>query len=474
MSVDAAALAAIDAATRELHLPGIREHAGRLATQAQRTTATYLGFLTDTLSVEVDDRAERRRTRRIHEARFPRLKRLADFNLDVAPTINPAAIATLAAGGYLDAGDPFVLLGDSGTGNPSAHRARHRRVRTGTPGPLRHLRPVGRELVETADERRLARYGRLDLLRVDELGYVQLDSRDAELLFQVFTEREEKSSIRRWRPPPMRAWSGRPAPASPQQRGAHARSGPTQPGRGTPGERRRCRAIARRAPRRRCAAPAPRDDAAPMDRLNPLYIPRNDLDEEALAAATAGELSAYERLLDMATQPYVARAGLETYMVPAPSGASRHVHTAVMSPPPGRGEAPIAASRFSLTADGVDLASFSELVALSSEVWPGDVAARLMRKRQGATRPPTVTLRRELTTDTNLSRWHEAAARGLSQARKDVMLLVHATDGSAVARYRLERAWPAQLDFGATRSGAGVDISETVTLARTRLSRVTT
>jgi hypothetical protein len=114
---DTAALAAIEVATRELHLPGIRDHAGRLAAQAQRTKATYLGFLADILGVELDDRAERRRTRRIHEARFPRLKRLADFNFDAAaPTINPATIATLAAGGYLDAGDPVVLLGEVGRG----------------------------------------------------------------------------------------------------------------------------------------------------------------------------------------------------------------------------------------------------------------------------------------------------------------------------------------------------------------------
>src|SRR5271154_3320813 len=55
------------------------------------------------------------------------------------------------------------------------------------------------ELVEAADERRLgrivARYGRLDLLLLDELGYVQLDTRGAELLFQILTEREEKSSV---------------------------------------------------------------------------------------------------------------------------------------------------------------------------------------------------------------------------------------------------------------------------------------
>lgn len=55
------------------------------------------------------------------------------------------------------------------------------------------------ELVETADDKQLTklinRYGRVDLILVDELGYLQLDRRGAELLFQVLTEREERSSI---------------------------------------------------------------------------------------------------------------------------------------------------------------------------------------------------------------------------------------------------------------------------------------
>lgn len=41
----------------------------------------------------------------------------------------------------------------------------------------------------------VARYGRLDLLLLDELGYVQIDPRGAELLFQIITEREERASI---------------------------------------------------------------------------------------------------------------------------------------------------------------------------------------------------------------------------------------------------------------------------------------
>ena len=55
------------------------------------------------------------------------------------------------------------------------------------------------ELVEAADEktlaRTIARYGRVDLLIIDELGYMELDKRGAELLFQVLTEREEKNSV---------------------------------------------------------------------------------------------------------------------------------------------------------------------------------------------------------------------------------------------------------------------------------------
>lgn len=55
------------------------------------------------------------------------------------------------------------------------------------------------ELVEAADDKQLSRvlgrYARLDLLCLDEVGYVHLDPRGAELLFQVITEREEKASI---------------------------------------------------------------------------------------------------------------------------------------------------------------------------------------------------------------------------------------------------------------------------------------
>jgi serine/tyrosine/threonine adenylyltransferase len=59
-------------------------------------------------------------------------------------------------------------------------------------------------------------------------------------------------------------------------------------------------------------------DAESMDRVNPIYIPRNHLVEEALAAATTGDLEPFQRLLVAVTAPYQERPGLERYAKPAP------------------------------------------------------------------------------------------------------------------------------------------------------------
>ena len=67
------------------------------------------------------------------------------------------------------------------------------------------------ELVEAADDKQLsktiARYGRVDLLCLDELGYMELDRRGAELLFQVLTEREERSAIAIASNEPFSGWT---------------------------------------------------------------------------------------------------------------------------------------------------------------------------------------------------------------------------------------------------------------------------
>ncbi|MDQ1103233.1 hypothetical protein [Nocardioides zeae] len=57
-----------------------------------------------------------------------------------------------------------------------------------------------------------------------------------------------------------------------------------------------------------------------MDRANPVYVPRNHLVEEALAAAQDGDLAPTERLLEALAAPYDERPGLERFAEPSPDG----------------------------------------------------------------------------------------------------------------------------------------------------------
>ena len=113
---DTAAQASIGASTRELRLPVVRSEAPRLAEAALRDRVSHLGYLADVLAAEIDERAERRRARRVAEARFPRLKRLSEFDVTITSNVSAETIALLASCSYLDRGEPVVLLGDSGTG----------------------------------------------------------------------------------------------------------------------------------------------------------------------------------------------------------------------------------------------------------------------------------------------------------------------------------------------------------------------
>jgi IstB-like ATP binding protein len=112
-----AAEAAIWVACRELHLPTIAAEATRIADDAARERLTHRAFLAEVLAAEVDERANRRRARRLHEARFP--PHQAAGWTSTAPW--PPAFPRPPSRRYrparsVDAGHPVVLLGDSGTG----------------------------------------------------------------------------------------------------------------------------------------------------------------------------------------------------------------------------------------------------------------------------------------------------------------------------------------------------------------------
>jgi uncharacterized protein YdiU (UPF0061 family) len=80
------------------------------------------------------------------------------------------------------------------------------------------------------------------------------------------------------------------------------------------------------AARREVLLPADRAAvAAAMDRVNPVYIPRNHRVEEALAAATEGEIGLFRRLADVVSRPFEERPGLEDYAGPAPVSCAPYI-----------------------------------------------------------------------------------------------------------------------------------------------------
>ena len=138
--------------------------------------------------------------RRLAAAGFPREKWLAGFDYTANPAIQPAVIAALETCDWVRKSEPLCLIGDSGT------RKSHLLIGLGAAAAMAGHRvryvlaaKLVNELVEAADDRELsrtiARYGRVDLLCLDKLGYMELDRRGAELLFQFLTEREETDSV---------------------------------------------------------------------------------------------------------------------------------------------------------------------------------------------------------------------------------------------------------------------------------------
>jgi phage tail-like protein len=97
----------------------------------------------------------------------------------------------------------------------------------------------------------------------------------------------------------------------------------------------------------------------------------------------------------------------------------------------------------------------------------------LLKKMPGRTKPGTLQLKRGKNQSMELWLWHQAVLEGdIMAARKSCSLVMYATDGTAVARYHLEMAWPSKLEIGALKAGASEVLMETVTIVCERIQRV--
>jgi DNA replication protein DnaC len=184
---------------RMLKMPTLATQFERLAQAAVREGHSHVQYLDALLSAEIEERERKGVLRRIQEARLPRVKTLQEFDFGQS-SVSAARLAELASGGYIGRAEPVVLIGEAGTGK--THMAlglcvaacqQRRRVRFTSAAALVN------ELVEArADNqlsRALGRWERIDLICIDELGYVPLAEVGAELLFQVIADRAEKAAV---------------------------------------------------------------------------------------------------------------------------------------------------------------------------------------------------------------------------------------------------------------------------------------
>lgn len=182
-----------------MRLPSVATHYRKLASQAAQSNLTHEQFLLAILEQEVQNREENTRRNRIKQARFPSPKTLAQFEFSAIPSLNKALVLKLAQGEYLSKAENIVILGNSGTGKTHLAIAlgmeaccQSKHVAFYTAAELVNL------LQEANAQYRLSRMthklNSLDLLIIDELGYLALDEKGLRLLFSVFANRYEKKS----------------------------------------------------------------------------------------------------------------------------------------------------------------------------------------------------------------------------------------------------------------------------------------
>jgi len=185
---------------KRLKLPTIlREHAS-IAVTCRKDNSEYATFLLRLVERESLDRDQRAADRRVKNARFPVIKTLDTFDFTAQPSINQKWVQELMVGEYLDRQENLLLVGNSGTGKTHLATAlgfaacmQGRSVRFFT------VKELATHLLEMAEQRHLERtlkqLERLDLLILDELGYVPFSKTGAELLFEVVSRAYERVSL---------------------------------------------------------------------------------------------------------------------------------------------------------------------------------------------------------------------------------------------------------------------------------------
>ena len=185
---------------KELKLPSFFREYGKMAAQCAAEGVDHPTYLLRLAELELIDRHQRMVQRRIRAARFPSVKSLDTFDSTAIPSVNKPLVMELARCEYVQRRENVIAIGNSGTGKT------HVALGLGLAGCQRWMSvsfttaaALVYELMEARDERQLLNLqrhiSRLNLLIIDELGFVPLSRTGAELLFEVFSQRYERGSI---------------------------------------------------------------------------------------------------------------------------------------------------------------------------------------------------------------------------------------------------------------------------------------
>jgi DNA replication protein DnaC len=195
----------------QLRLPEIAKRYQEILDDAARKGSSMLEVLAILIGVERTARDQRALERRLREARLPLRKTLAEYNFQFPKRISKTAIVRLFDCDFIPRHGCAVLIGPTGTGKShllsalgyvaceKGHSVRHVRV----VDMINHLTTAQ---INGLLGKALKSYTRPDLLLLDELGYLPIDKRGADLLFQVIAARYETGSIVLTTNRPFREW----------------------------------------------------------------------------------------------------------------------------------------------------------------------------------------------------------------------------------------------------------------------------
>ena len=186
---------------RRLRLSTVLREYPKIAKEAARSNSGYEEFLLALVEQEALVREANGIKRRIKQAGFPREKNLDEFDFSCLPSLNKTKFLELyRSTEYIVRRENVVLIGNNGTGKTHlAIALGGEACRQGKRVSFQTTASIVTSLIEAQEEKRLLKLQKklktVDLLIIDELGYIPLSQSGAQLLFGVFAERYEQGSI---------------------------------------------------------------------------------------------------------------------------------------------------------------------------------------------------------------------------------------------------------------------------------------